>query len=69
MLLRRIGLLMKVHELVMALERRAMDENKVVVVDLGLRKARPRGLIEVDGVENARDLIVLKLWKPPRSDG
>lgn len=54
---------MKVWELVRALEMRAMDREKVVVVEVG-----KGGRIEVDGVRLGRELITLTLWKPPGTE-
>ena len=51
---------MKVWELVRALEARAMDRDKVVVVEIG-----KGGLIEVDGVRLGPELVTLTLWRPP----
>lgn len=52
---------MNVEQLVIALERRAMDREKVVVVE-----TRPEKLWEIGDVHPEHGLIVLKLWTPPR---
>ena len=52
---------MNVEQLVLALERRAMDAGKAVVVE-----TRPDRYTEVGDVLTAHGLIVLKLWKPPK---
>lgn len=55
---------MKTRELVAELERRAMDRDKPVVVELR-RGLHGHGLVEVDGIRySARGLVILTLWKP-----
>jgi hypothetical protein len=54
---------MNVEQLVVALERRAMDREKVVVV-----QTRGNKLTEIGDVTPEHGLIVLKLWKPNPPD-
>lgn len=52
---------MNVEQLVIALELRAMDYKKAVVVE-----TRPEKLWEIGDVHPLHGLMVLKLWTPPR---
>lgn len=53
---------MNVEQLVIALERRAMDREKIVVVE---RAGRPDKLWEIGDALPDNRLMVLKLWTPP----